>query len=773
MPDAIINPDLTPIGLYNFRNQRKKFGIKVDDRRRHIYVVGKTGTGKTTLLRNMMIADIQSGKGVAVLDPHGEFADSLLDYVPEERVNDVIYFDPSDMANPIAFNPMEQVNPEFRHLVASGIMSVFKKIWVDAWSARMEYILNNTLLALLEFPDTTLLGVMRMFSDKEFRKRIVENLQDPVIKAFWRDEFANYGQRLEAEALAAIQNKVGQLVSNPLLRNILGQPRSTLNMREIMDQGKILVVNLSKGKLGEDNSALLGAMIITRFQLAAMSRVDMPERDRRDFFLYVDEFQNFATDSFANILSEARKYGLSLVLAHQYIGQLEAGDNTRVRDAIFGNVGTIICFRVGASDAEFLEKEFMPQFLQNDLVNLDFACVYIRLMIDGMASQPFSANTLPPMQPLLVSHRDVIISNSRSRYSLPRAVVEKRIAGEWQAESASSVGEKIVRRTEMRLNDVLRPDASVQRISPREAIAAADKPAGVMPAPIPPRESSSPAPIFSTPLRAPVASPRPSPVVGAAPVRPVATRPLSPAFASPSPAVRPAAPAHPSPAISPAPLPAVRQSEQRPTPTRTLNKDEVLLEEFVKSRAPEKIEKHKQFPKPSVDIDALRKSISMSMVKKNQSREAEAGSIGNAQSHSSSLPVDVHPTQGVAIGGEPDKSDAEEGWQPLRPRGLSDRQENSGGPAGRHIDGSRSVAEDAVSPVSRPVGPGSSFGSKDSKGSSEQHARGMGNFVSRPAVSPAKPTGTTLPMEEPSAGDSSRTSISELRHDSAKEDHAS
>ena len=462
-----INGDLTPLGYYNFRNQRKKFGIKTNDRRRHIYVVGKTGTGKTTLLKNMMISDIQAGRGVAVLDPHGDFAESLLDYVPEERIQDVIYFDPSDMENPIAFNPMEQVGTEFRHLVASGIMSVFKKIWVDAWSARMEYILNNTLLSLLEFPGTNLLGVMRMFSDKEYRKQIVSNLKDPVIKAFWEDEFANYGARLESEALAAIQNKVGQLVSNPLIRNILGQSHSTLNMRQIMDDGKIFIVNLAKGKIGEDNSALLGAMIITRFQLAAMSRVDIAEEKRNDFFLYVDEFQNFATDSFANILSEARKYGLSLVLAHQYIGQLEEGDNTRVRDAIFGNVGTIITFRVGAKDGEFLEMEFMPQFLQTDLVNLAFANVYIRLMIDGVASQPFSAETLPPAQAPLTSYRDVILKNSAQKYGTPREAVERKIATEWESNGASTVGEKVVRRDERSLHDMLKPGASVQSRPPR------------------------------------------------------------------------------------------------------------------------------------------------------------------------------------------------------------------------------------------------------------------------------------------------------------------
>lgn len=448
--------DLTILGLANFRNAKKVFGIKLDDRRRHIYIVGKTGSGKSTLLENMAIDDIRAGRGVGVVDPHGEFAERVLDFVPEERVDDVIYFNPADLDFPIAFNPLEQVGNEFRHLVASGIMGVFKKIWPDAWSARMEYILNNTLLALLEYPNSTILGIMRMFSQPEYRKKIVSGLQDPVIKAFWAEEFARYNQRFETEALAAIQNKVGQFVSNPLIRNILGQSSSALKMRKIMDEGKILVVNLSKGRIGEDNSALLGAMIITRLQLAAMSRVDVPEEKRRDFFLYVDEFQNFATDSFANILSEARKYHLSLTLAHQYIGQLDGGENTHVRDAIFGNVGTLITFRVGAVDGEFLEKEFMPEFVQNDLVNLAKYNVYLKLMIDGMAQRPFSAETIPPPRQPLISYRDVIIENSQKRYGTPRKIVEERISDEWMA-GAQVVDDRISRRGEQSLSAILKP----------------------------------------------------------------------------------------------------------------------------------------------------------------------------------------------------------------------------------------------------------------------------------------------------------------------------
>ncbi len=512
--------DITPIGYHNFRgNADQKFGIKTEDRRRHVYIVGKTGVGKSTLLENMAIADIRSGKGIAIIDPHGELAEKLLDYIPEDRLDDVIYFNPADMEHPIAFNPMEQVGNEFRHLVASGIMGVFKKIWVDAWSARMEYILNNTLLALLELPNSTLLGVLRMFAEPPYRKKIVDNLQDPVIKAFWQNEFARYSQKLETEALAAIQNKVGQFVSNPLIRNILGQSRSTINMREIMDTGKIFIANLSKGKMGEDNSALLGAMIISRLQLAAMSRVDIPEDKRRDFFMYVDEFQNFATDSFASILSEARKYHLSITLAHQYIGQLVSNDgNTKVRDAVFGNVGTIITFRVGAADGEFLEKEFMPEFLQNDLVNLAKANIYIKLMIDGVSSKPFSATTCPPHPEPLITYKDIIIKNSQEHYAVPRKLVEERIASEWQTNSDVAIDNKIERRDEKRLSEVLKPSA---RVTPDGAQRPLRAPSGVTRVTTPgssaPKQQIAPR-LVSRPLDAPVSSETAKPVIKSTPL---------------------------------------------------------------------------------------------------------------------------------------------------------------------------------------------------------------------------------------------------------------
>jgi len=434
------NGDVTIFGEHTFRNQRVRFGIRADDRRRHMYLIGKTGTGKTTLLDTMAISDIQRGRGVGIVDPHGEFAARMLNFVPKERIRDVIYLNPADIIWPVAFNAIEPVPFEFRHLVASGLMGVFKKIWVDVWSARMEYILNNTLLALLEYPNATLLGINRMLYDKDFRREVVENVTDPMVKAFWLNEYARYQQRYEVEATAAIQNKIGQFVSNPLIRNIIGQPASKLNLRQIIDEEKIFIVNLSKGLIGEDSSMLLGGLVITKLQLAAMSRVDVSEGERRDFYVYVDEFQNYATESFANILTEARKYRLNLILAHQYIEQLPE----EVRAAIFGNVGTIVCFRVGAGDAEFLEKEFEPEFMVNDLVNLPKWNFYVKLMIDGATTRAFSAMTLPPRPKPELVHTDEIIQHSRETYATSREEVESQIR-EWSGEMVRSQEESVGR----------------------------------------------------------------------------------------------------------------------------------------------------------------------------------------------------------------------------------------------------------------------------------------------------------------------------------------
>ena len=418
-----MSDDITVVGQTAFRNQRRAFGIYTDDRRRHIYVIGKTGVGKTTLLENMIIQDIKNGKGLALVDPHGDVAEKVLDVIPPERTNDVVYFNPADVDFPVAFNPLESVDPQYKYLVASGLVSSLKKIWADSWGPRLEYILRNVILALLDYPSSTMLGIMRMLADKNYRKKVVDTIQDPVVKAFWVNEFANYNERFRSEAISPIQNKVGQFLSSSIIRNIVAQPKSTIDMKDIMDNGKILLINVSKGRIGEDNSALLGAMLITKLQLAAMDRASIPEEQRKDFYLYVDEFQNFATESFATILSEARKYRLNLIIAHQYITQMEEV----VRDAVFGNVGTIISFRIGAFDAEYMEKEFEPYFMQTDLVNLDKYNAYVKLMINGVTSQPFSMETIPPVAETYNS-KEKVIAVSRERYGNKREDIEEKIA---------------------------------------------------------------------------------------------------------------------------------------------------------------------------------------------------------------------------------------------------------------------------------------------------------------------------------------------------------
>ncbi len=428
---AAENPDqITYFASTNSRGKEVPFGIRRQDRERHMYIIGKTGMGKSTLLENMAIQDIRNGEGLAFLDPHGSTAERVLEYVPPHRIKDVVYFAPFDMDYPIAFNVMEDVGYDKRHLVVSGLLSAFRKIWVDAWSARMEYILSNTLLALLEYDGATLLDVNRMLINKHFRKKVVDNVKDPIVKSFWVDEFANYTDRYTQDATPAIQNKVGQFTSNPLIRNIVGQPKSSFDIRRLMDEKKILIINLSKGRMGEVNTNLLGSMLVTKIYLAAMSRADVPANIMKglpSFYLYVDEFQNFANESFSDILSEARKYKLALIIAHQYVEQMEE----TVRDAVFGNVGTTIAFRVGPFDAETLETIFSPQFEATDLVNLGFAQIYLTLMIKGVGSPPFSASTLKGFDPSPDSNVSEVIKVSRVTYGKPRAEVERSIE-EWQ-----------------------------------------------------------------------------------------------------------------------------------------------------------------------------------------------------------------------------------------------------------------------------------------------------------------------------------------------------
>ena len=431
LPEIPVNKDITYLGLTTYRDKNQLFGIKRKDRRQHVYILGKSGTGKSVLMFNMIIQNIQNGEGVCMVDPHGENVEAVLSAIPPHRMKDVIYFNPADADYHIGFNVLELVDPQYKHLVASGLMGIFTKIWANAWSARMEYILNNTILALLDTPGTTLLGIPRMLVDKDYRQKIISNLKDPVIKAFWVHEYEAWQDKFRNEAIAPIQNKVGQFLSTSIIRNVVGQSKSTINIFDMMNDGKIFLVNVSKGRIGEDNSGLLGGMIITKIQLAAMERVRIPEEHRRDFYLYVDEFQNFVTDAFAGILSEARKYRLNLTVAHQYTAQLVVDKSSAVRDAVFGNVGTMIVFRVGSDDADFLEKEFDPEFTPQDIVNLPNYKVYMKLMIDGVTSRPFSAKTLPQM--VKSGDRKIeeeVIKISRELYCRPRGVVEREI-NEW------------------------------------------------------------------------------------------------------------------------------------------------------------------------------------------------------------------------------------------------------------------------------------------------------------------------------------------------------
>ena len=423
---------LTYIGKIDYRDKQVAFGIKAEDRTKHTYIIGKSGMGKSTLLENFIIQDINNGEGVCVIDPHGSLAEMILHHIPESRIKDVVYFAPFDGEYPVGLNMLEKVPAEKRYLLANGMMSAFKKIFTDGdgkgtFSARMEYVLNNIILALLENEGQTLLGVNRMLFDKDYRKFIVSNVTDPTVKDFWVNEYANYTEKTAQDLAPAIQNKIGQFVSNPLIRNIIGQKKTSFDIRDIMDTKKIFIANLSKGKVGEGNANLLGSLLITKIYLAAMSRADVDVYEAKKLppcYFYVDEFQNFANDSFASILSEARKYKLALTVAHQYIEQM----TDEVKSAVFGNVGTMITFRIGATDAEVFEKEFAPKFVLDDFVNLSAHQIYLRLMIDSQGSAPFSARTLPPIEKPVHSFDQAVIAHTRVTYAKPRFVVEEEIA---------------------------------------------------------------------------------------------------------------------------------------------------------------------------------------------------------------------------------------------------------------------------------------------------------------------------------------------------------
>jgi len=420
--DNQTSSDITPIGLTSWRNENKPFGIKDQDRLGHIYVIGKTGTGKSTLLENMAISDIVRGNGLCLIDPHGDIASHILNYIPENRAKDVLYFNPSDTEFPIAFNPILGIHPNHHHLVASGLISTFRKIWADSWGPRMEYILRFALLTLLENQNCSLLDIQRLLTDQTYRNGLLAQSHSPHILSFWHNEFEKYSPILKTEAIAPILNKTGLFLASTSLRNIVGQKIRGFNLTEIMNQGKILIANLSKGELGEDVSAILGNMLITNIQLAALYRAKQPEFSRKPFYLYVDEMHSFVSMSFADILAEARKYRLSIFLSHQYIEQL----HEKIRAAIFGNVGTIISFRIGAEDAEVLAKEFKPVFNDNDLISLPKYNMYIKLMIDGTSSQPFSATTVPLVE-ARHNFKGKVIAVSQIKYGKPRGEVETTI----------------------------------------------------------------------------------------------------------------------------------------------------------------------------------------------------------------------------------------------------------------------------------------------------------------------------------------------------------
>lgn len=387
-----IQSEITIFAQTNFRNQLTPFGIKRADRRAHLYLLGKTGTGKSTLLESLMLDDMRKGYGFALFDPHGDLVKRIKSRISWSRRDDVIDFDVPDKSQPYGFNPLANIPIDKRPLACSGLIQVFKHLWNDSWGPRLEYILRNCLLSLLDYSEATLSDILKLLSDRDFRKKVIPNIQNKQVKEFWLKEYDRYPERFKIEAISPIQNKVGAFLSHPLLQKILTKPEKPLSPRKIMDEGKILLVNLAKGSLGEDTSNLLGSLLISRFDLAALSRANIAEEERPDYTLFLDEFHNFTTQSLVLMLSELRKYRLSLVLAHQYLTQLEPN----IKDAILGNVGTIVIFRLGATDAEIFAQEFFPEIKLTDFTNLPNYHIYLKMMIDGKISQPFSAVTLPP-----------------------------------------------------------------------------------------------------------------------------------------------------------------------------------------------------------------------------------------------------------------------------------------------------------------------------------------------------------------------------------------
>lgn len=410
------------LGKREIWGQEAPVFLSAYDRLHHLYAVGKSGTGKSTLLRNLILQDIEAGRGVALIDPHGDLSSELLDFIPRHRIEDLVYFDPADLDYPIGFNLLSHTNPNERHLIASGVVSVFKNIWPDFWGPRLEYILYAAIAALLECENVSLLAVQRMLSDKRYRAWVVRQVKDPMVRQFWLSEFENFDKRFVSEITAPVQNKTAQFLMSPHVRNILGQVKSKIDARFMMDNERVFIANLSKGKLGADKTSLIGALLVTQFQVAAMSRADIPEENRKPYFLYVDEFQAVSSDSFISILSEARKFALSLTLSHQYLDQVRP----EILNSVLGNVGSMVSFRVGHKDATLLKNAFGDGFNAEHFIGLSNGEIVAKLLSNGSDSAPFCGKTLPP-QGTYYGRRETIIKRSREKYATRRNVIERKI----------------------------------------------------------------------------------------------------------------------------------------------------------------------------------------------------------------------------------------------------------------------------------------------------------------------------------------------------------
>ncbi|MCE9585156.1 type IV secretion system DNA-binding domain-containing protein [Candidatus Nomurabacteria bacterium] len=397
------------------------FGIKRIDRRRHLYIVGKSGVGKSKLQELMIRQDIAYGYGVCVIDPHGELIDDILEFVPENRIEDVCIIDPSDVDFPVSFNPLANIDPGFKHQLTQGLIEVLKKQFGSNWTPRLEHVFRFTVLALLDYPYATMRGMISMLTDRNYRQKVVEYIEDDMVKRFWAIEFADWSEKFDTDAIIPLVNKLGQFLSDPMLRNIFGQIENKVDLEKLMNEQKIIFINLSKGRIGEENASFFGAMFITKIKQAGMARAKLAKEDRHDFYLYVDEFQNLVTDTFENILSEARKYGLNLTVAHQYVSQLLP----KVQQAVMGNVGSIITFRVGGDDAVKLKPEYEPIFGVKDMINLGVGEFYIKMTIDGESYDPFSAETLKVLPPTHPSYRERIVEASRRKYAMPAEDVKR------------------------------------------------------------------------------------------------------------------------------------------------------------------------------------------------------------------------------------------------------------------------------------------------------------------------------------------------------------